>query len=155
LVSFRDFDQIWKINSIDGSVIWKFGRNGDFDMPDSMFTLRQHTAFINEHGDLMAFDNGNDSRGASRVVSYQLDEITKHALVKLSIPLDKSMTTFRMGSAYFIEENHILVCSPKKLLGLGIYDLNGNQVWKASGEFDSYRALYIPQKDIENTKPEF
>ena len=32
LISFRNFDQIWKIHSFTGEIIWRLGLNGDFNL---------------------------------------------------------------------------------------------------------------------------
>lgn len=153
LVSFRDFNQIWKVDSKSGAIIWRLGENGDFEMKPMDLTIKQHTAHLNYNGELMVFDNGNSERGNSRIMSYKMDEESMIAESNINFMLDKSMTTFRMGSGYMIDEDHVLVCSPKKRLGLAIYDVEGKMLWKVNGSYDSYRAIYIDPSEIENSKP--
>ena len=153
LLSFRDFNQVWKVDSNNGSIMWRFGENGDFKIELVNLTIKQHTAHLNSNGELMVFDNGNAERGNSRIISYKMDEESMIAESNINFMLDKSMTTFRMGSGYMIGENHVLVCSPKKRLGLAIYDIDGKVRWKVSGSYDSYRAIYIDTSEIENKQP--
>jgi len=154
LISFRDFNQIWKIDSYSGEIIWKLGENGDYKLNEKNKFIKQHTAHISPYGELIMFDNGMKDRGYSRIASYIYNNIDDVWEPAINIKLDEKETTFRMGSAYHIDENHILVCSPKKLLNLSIYTRSGELVWKLNGDFGSYRALYIPKKDIEE-KPYF
>ncbi len=153
LVSFRDFSQVWKIDSNSGQVIWRFGDGGDFEMKEEDIFIRQHTAHINRHGDLMLFDNGNTKRGYSTVKSFKLNEKNKTYKALINFELDKNIFTARMGSAYMINDEHILVCSPMKKVKLLIYDTKGNELWKVRGSMASYRALYLNANEIENPKP--
>ena len=152
MVSMRNLSQVWKVNSETGEVMWRLGKHGDFSIEGTEWFIRQHDAHISPDGNLLMFDNGNAQRGYSRVLSLEVDE--KNFVVRpvVDIRLDDSGTTFRMGSARMIDERHILVCSPKKLLTLTIIDLDGNTVWKVSGTRDSYKAYYIPQERIEQKK---
>ncbi len=153
LVSFRDFSQIWKIDSKSGQVLWRFGKGGDFGLnPEDEF-LRQHTAYINSYGDLMLFDNGTVRRGYSGVRSFKLDEKNKHCEPVISFKLLKEFFTARMGSAYLMDDRHVLVCSPMKYVLLGVFDEQGKEVWKVKGSSPSYRALYIDPAKIENARP--
>jgi len=153
LVSFRDFNQVWKIDSNNGQVIWRFGDGGDFEMKTKNEFIRQHTAHINRHGDLMLFDNGSTKRGYSTVKSFSIDEKNKTYVAGISFKLGKDLFTARMGSAYMMDDEHILVCSPMKKVKLLIYDTNGNELWKVRGSLASYRALYLNADEIENPQP--
>lgn len=46
-------DQIWKIDRQSGELLWKFGRNGDFEMDTTAYFSFQHSPYITEYGDLM------------------------------------------------------------------------------------------------------
>src|SRR5690606_23900108 len=52
LMSFRDLNQIWKIDKGTGEVLWKFGENGDFPLAEEDIFSSQHRAHINSVGDL-------------------------------------------------------------------------------------------------------
>lgn len=153
LVSFRDFNQIWKIDSKTGKVLWRFGLGGDFLLKPEDIFQRQHTAHINDRGDLLIFDNGTAKRGYSSVKAFTMDERNKTCHATINIKLGKDLFTARMGSGYLIDDEHVLVCSPMKNVTLAIYDMAGNEVWKAEGSMPSYRALYTDAGDIENARP--
>jgi len=144
LISFRDWNEIWKINSKDGSLIWKLGENGDFKLPPEFNFFGQHSIHINPRGEYMMFDNGIKNK-RSRVISFTLDENTKTVDVKLDIPLPENLYSEKRGSAYFIASERILVCSPESS-SVVIIDLQGNVLARAhTGLPDYYRAVYVPQ----------
>ncbi len=152
LVSFRNFSQIWKIDANNGRVIWKLGQNGDFTLEEGDWFISQHDAHIDPNGHLIMFDNGNFHRGYSRILSLDLNEQKFTCSPVIDFILDDSQTTFRMGSVHMVDNEHILVCSPKKLLTLSILNVNGETVWKVSSSRDSYKAFIIPKEKIENKR---
>ena len=152
LVSFRDFSQIWKIHSLTGEVIWKLGWNGNFRIEGTEWFLKQHDAHINPDGDLTMFDNGTHLRGYSRVLALDIDVENFICRPVTDIKLGPSQTTYRMGSVRMIDSDHMLVCSPKKILSLTVYNSRGELVWGASGTRDSYKAYYLPKDRIENMR---
>lgn len=152
LVSFRDFSQIWKIHSKTGDIIWKLGRDGDFRINGTEWFLKQHDAHISPDGYLIVFDNGNHLRGYSRILALNVDEQNFTCFPVIGISLGTLQTTFRMGSVQMIDSEHMLVCSPKKILNLTVYTANGDIVWEASGTKDSYKAYYLPKEKIENSR---
>ncbi|MDH5382993.1 MAG: arylsulfotransferase family protein, partial [Cyclobacteriaceae bacterium] len=144
MISLRDFNQIWKINSANGELMWKLGENGDFPLPDSLEFIGQHSVELNKYGGFDVFDNGNKQiRPESRIINFILDEENK--LIKKSklIPLSLDLTSYRMCSAYQIDLNHYLVCTTRKQLLVSVVDLDGNVVWQISGNQASYRAYPV------------
>ncbi|MBK5286698.1 MAG: aryl-sulfate sulfotransferase [Bacteroidia bacterium] len=79
LCSFRNLDQIIKIERLTGQILWKLGgTDSDFPLTASQKFLRQHHATLTDNNEtLLLFDNGNDARTYSRVVEFKLDEISK------------------------------------------------------------------------------
>jgi hypothetical protein len=98
------------------------------------------------------FDNGNHKRGYSRILALDLDEQNKICVPVFDIKLSKLQTTYRMGSVRMIDDEHMLVCSPKKILYLSIYNTKGEMVWEMSGTKDSYKAFYLSRELIENER---
>jgi len=143
LISFRDWNEIWKINSTDGSLIWKLGEKGDFKLSSEFNFSGQHAIHINPRGEYMMFDNGVKNK-RSRVLSFTLDENAKTIDVKMNIPLPENLYSEKRGSAYFIDSERILICSPESS-SVVIIDLQGNILARAhTGLPDYYRAVYIP-----------
>ncbi len=144
LISFRDFSQIWKINSKDGSVIWKLGTGGDLKMNPDAYFIRQHTAYVDAFGDLMLFDNGDrKNRTYSRILSFSIDESKMVAKTKVNVKLNKELSADKMCSAEQIGNGKFLVCTSKKNGIISVVDNNGNVLWRANLTKPSYRAYYL------------
>ncbi len=77
IVSFRNTNQVLKLNRKGNDIIWKFGGiNTDFDIPDTAKFLRQHSAtLINDNKTLLLLDNGQRGvREYSRILEFDIDE---------------------------------------------------------------------------------
>jgi arylsulfate sulfotransferase len=144
LVSFRDFSQIWKINSKNGSVIWKLGSGGDFKMDEDAFFMRQHSAFVNATGDLMLFDNGDrKTRPYSRILSFSIDEANMVAKLKVNIKLNDELSADKMCSAEQIDDGKFLVCTSKRKGIISIVDSAGDVQWRVNLTKPSYRDYFL------------
>lgn len=142
LMSFYNLNQIWKINSQTGKIIWKLGKGGDLTMDSNSYFSNQHSVHINEHGHLMLFDNGTH-RNISRALSFSIDEQTKSALTIIDAPLPKKIFSARMGSAYLMKNGNILQCSSKNN-AIVITDNLGDVLWQLNPVYLPYRAECIP-----------
>src|SRR5206468_11865885 len=80
IVSFRNMNEIVKLDRQTGEIIWRLGGNhSDFPLsPDQVF-LRQHFPRLIEDGKtLILLHNGHDTlRRYSRVLEFQLDQNNK------------------------------------------------------------------------------
>lgn len=143
LVSFYNNGQIWKLDAKTGAVMWKFGRGGDFAIPDSAAFDMGHAVHRNEAGDLMLFDNGV-SRSQSQTLAFRLDEAARTATPVIRTPLPAYLFNDRMGSAYMAGPDHILQCSSKKNTVM-LTDKQGTPIWNLRCAFIPYRAEFIPE----------
>ena len=144
VVSFRDFSQIWKINSQDGSVMWRFGKGGDFKMDSDYYFRGQHSIYYNKRNELMMFDNGDRSgKQNSRVLSFALDEATKVADIKINVTLPMELSAFKMCSAELIADNKYLICTSKKNGIISIVNDKAEVLWRVDLTSPSYRAYYL------------
>ncbi|HTF17944.1 MAG TPA: aryl-sulfate sulfotransferase [Chryseolinea sp.] len=144
LVSFRDFSEIWKINSSDGSVIWKLGEDGNIQLDTAGYFMRQHAAYLNEVGEIMLFDNGDRKiRSYSRVLSFKIDEAAKQAEVKSNVILSKELSADKMCSAVLVSPGKYLVCTSKKSGIISVVNDNAEVVWRVDLNSPSYRAYYL------------
>lgn len=144
LVSFRNFNQVWKIDAITGTVLWKLGENGDVAMDESGYFHGQHAFHVNPDGNYQVFDNGRKER-KTRVVTYQLDETKGEGTVEQIIALPEDLYCDKMGSAYQMNNNNLLICAPRTN-SLVVLNPNGQVLSRARvGIPDPYRAEYIPQ----------
>ena len=154
LVSFYNNGQIWKINSTTGRVIWRFGKDGDFEIPYTTIFHSAHAVHINNKGWLMLFDNGADKK-RSRSLAFSIDTVSKKAYPEINTWLPPSMYSDRMGSSYLIDDTTLLVCSSRHKT-IYLTNLVGDFLWKLSNDnMMSYRAEFIPEESLTpylNTK---
>jgi arylsulfate sulfotransferase len=143
LLSFRDWNQIWKVNSKSGAVMWRLGENGTVQAPDGFSFFGQHSIHINKDGDFMMYDNGVKNK-KSQILCFQVNEKEMKVVLKNRIILPDKLYSQKRGSAYFIDDGRILVCAPESS-AIAIIDLNGKILARAStGLPDYYRATFIP-----------
>jgi arylsulfate sulfotransferase len=144
LVSFRDLNQIWKINRENGQLIWKLGENGDFPLKKDDIFLRQHSVNINARGEIMIFDNGDSKlRPNSRVMAFRIDEKNRQATVTINVTLPRSLSSYRMCSAELIDAGKYLVCTTRKDATIAVVNDKGEILWKVVADNASYRAYLI------------
>ncbi|MDH7460609.1 aryl-sulfate sulfotransferase [Chitinophagaceae bacterium 26-R-25] len=142
LLSFYQSGQVWKIDARSGKLMWKIGRGGDFSF------LKAETAFYESHavhrtanGELMLFENGTNKK-RSRVLAYTLDESGHKAHADLAIELPLNLYSERMGSAYYVDDTSILVCS-SQAHSVSLLDKTGKNLWNVMTGFIPYRAEFI------------
>lgn len=142
ICSFRNLNQIIKINRTTGNIMWRLGgKNSDFPLtPDQVF-LRQHYArFTDNDQTLMFVDNGLlATRPYSRIVEFQLDENVKnvnnfHAYTIPDTFIQYAGSVKKENGTYFIGG------------GLSSYTLQVNYttnevLLRLNQKFSSYRAL--------------
>jgi hypothetical protein len=143
LISFRNFNQVWKINAHNGEIIWKLGKGGDIKLAKGEFFSGQHAFHVNTDGNYMVFDNGRENR-RTRVLTYSIEEKSKIGSVGLKIDLPEDLYCDKMGSAYMMSNENILICAPRTN-SIVVIDKNG--IIKAHANVgipDPYRAEYVP-----------
>jgi arylsulfate sulfotransferase len=142
LLSWRDFGQIWKINSESGEVIWKYGGESIANKADKFYG--QHDININLDGDYMILDNGLASvRRYTRALMFNTfgDSIRN----TLSIQLPDSLFTVRQGSVYQFAEDRFLFSSTMRKK-LAVTNRKGDILWLAKSDAGFYRAYYIEKE---------
>lgn len=144
LVSVAMEDQIWKINSKTGELIWKLGKNGDFKMDTASYFSFQHSINVNYDGDYMLFDN-NLFKEVSRSLSFRLDTNEMTATTVIDAPLPTVKYTSRMGNGYLLENGNLLQTS-SKTGSVMITDKTGKILWEMDSPFVPYRVEYIRAK---------
>ncbi|HYC84074.1 MAG TPA: aryl-sulfate sulfotransferase [Chryseosolibacter sp.] len=153
VVSFKDFDQIWKINSVDGSIMWKLGKGGDFDMNPDDYFISQHSVHFNKDRELMIYDNGNQAtRPNSRVLSFKLDEKAMKAETRIKTVLPLKLSAYRMSSAAMIDSDKYLVCTTKPRGPIAVVNGKGDVLWQVTVDSRSYRAYYLEDPFGEKQK---
>ncbi len=144
VVSFRDFSQLWKINSTDGSVIWKLGEGGDFKMDKNGYFIKQHAIYFNKAGELMMFDNGDrKARPNSRVLSFKLNDKTMEADIGINVVLPLELSADKMCSTELISDGKYLVCTSKRNGIISVVNDKAEILWRVDLTRPSYRAYYL------------
>ncbi len=145
LISLRNFNQIWKINSTDGSLMWKLGQNGDFQMDVDDYFLQQHAVHLTPDGDMMLYDNGDGNNPRSRALVFEIDETNMTASTKLKIQLPADYYSARQSNCSMIDDDKVLFGNSLQNAVI-ITDLNGNFLWdiETSGT-TFYRAYYLEE----------
>jgi outer membrane protein assembly factor BamB len=141
LISFRDLNQIWKIDAKTGTVKWKFGKDGYFELPPQYFFSGQHGTHISHKGELLMLDNGLKTK-TTRVLSFQLDTLNMTAVPSTEITMPKEYFSIPKGSAYMFSDDKYLLClsQPRVLL---IVDSKGKVLWKVVMGGDPYRVELV------------
>lgn len=154
VASFQAMDEITKIDSRTGEIIWRFGgRNNQFPIEDDPlggFGGQHHVQVLSD-GHLLLFDNQARTRPAqSRAVEYSLDTSAMVARMVWEYRPQPSVASPIMGSAQRLASGNTLV-------GFGAagrvaeVDGDGVAVWEGSLITDAgaapiqfYRALRVP-----------
>jgi arylsulfate sulfotransferase len=147
LISFYNTGQIWKIDSHTRRVIWKLGRQGDFQMPALADFEEAHAVHMNQRGWLMLFDNGA-KRQLSRSLAVQLDEPARKLKVTMNTWLPHQLSSDRMGSAYLVGDTSLLQCASKHGAIL-LTNFKGDLFWQlTANRLMPYRAEFIAKERI-------
>jgi hypothetical protein len=114
LASFRNSDEITKINSRTGEIIWRLGgKNNQFTFLDDAMNGFSHQHGIRrlENGDIILFDDGNlHSPPSSRAVEYKLDETRKTAQLVWEYRPNPAIFGFALGFAQRLANGNTLIC---------------------------------------------
>lgn len=142
IISFYNNGQIWKVNATNKKVMWKFGKGGDYALPDDAIFDQGHAVHINQKNNLMLFDNGT-SKERSRILAFSLNEMDRQAVLETEVSLKEGSFTDRMGSAYMINNDAFLTCLSKQNTVL-LTNGNGDNMWSMMCANTPYRVEFIP-----------
>ena len=132
LVSFRNSDQIMKINAQTGAIIWRLGgKKNEFTFNNDSFNGFSHQHGIRRlaNGNVIFFDNGNlHSPPTSRAVEYRLDEQAKTATLVWEYRHEPALYGFALGFAQRLANGNSLICYgiAQRIIEV---DPAGNKVW--------------------------
>ncbi len=143
LISVRNFNQVWKVNTQDGSVMWRLGINGDFSMDADDHFYLQHAIHLTPNGDLMLYDNGkNGVRETSRALVFELDETNMTATTNLKIELPEDFYSYFQSSCAMVDEDKVLFANSVQR-AIFITDSAGTFLWHVELPGSFYRAYYM------------
>lgn len=112
IISSRHLDEITKINSSNGNIIWRLGgKNNEFEfLNDTIGFSHQHCVRKLKNGNILLFDNGNHhSPPFSRAVEYTIDEYSKTAFLDWEYRHTPSIYSVAMGSVQRLSNGNTLI----------------------------------------------
>ena len=143
LLSFRSFNQVWKVNSTNGNIIWKLGINGDFKLSKEDIFYQQHAIHKIDEKKYMLFDNGDSKiRKSSRALIFSLDESNKKFDLINSVFLPDDLFSFKQGSVYLFNNDKLLFASTVNSRVV-VTNMKGKVLWNLKSDNSFYRAYYL------------
>ncbi|MBN8854557.1 MAG: hypothetical protein BGO55_21750 [Sphingobacteriales bacterium 50-39] len=151
LISFRNLNQVWKVEYGTGRVLWKLGQGGDYRMADSDLFSGQHAVHMDADKELLVLDNGV-KKGLTRALSFRLDTVNRVARSHIDVTLPKDYFNTSKGSVQLLDGNKLLFSLTDPRLFL-LTDLQGKTLWKVDVGGDPYRIEAI--SDFLNARPSY
>lgn len=160
LISSRHLDEITKINTQTGDIIWRLGgKNNQFDfVNDTAKFSHQHSARVLQNGNIFLFDNGNfHTPHYSRAVEYQLYETEGKVNKVWEYRNTPDKYSFAMGNVQRLPSGNTIIGWGSNVTTLSEVNSNKNLVYTLSlpaGQW-SYRAFRFNTLDVlTNVNPE-
>jgi hypothetical protein len=149
LISLRNCDQVVKVDSHTGEIIWRLGgKRNQFQFINDEFNGFSHQHGIRRlpNGNIILFDNGNlHPVQVSRAVEYRLDEVARRAELVWEYRSTPPLYGFAMGFAQRLANGNTIVSygtTPRVIET----DMLGTKRWDMridTPECLSYRAFRI------------
>ena len=134
LVSFRNLNEVIRIDTRTGAVMWRLGGNRNqftFENVSGMAFFHQHGVRSTGSGRLVLLDNLGE-RSNSRTEAYEVDEVKRTARLTSSYASVLGLIGQIGGSTQSLAGGHTLV-SFGNGGGVEEYDAAGTPVWKLDG----------------------
>jgi hypothetical protein len=151
LVSFRSLNEILKIDTRSGAILWRLGGLANqftFSGSDAPPFWGQHGVRVTADGSILLLDNLGEVSG-SRAERYEIDEARRTARLVRAFSPDVAVTAQLGGTTQPLASGHALVS-----YGSGArveeYDAAGASVWRIQGNpgyvfrAQRIRSLYRP-----------
>ncbi len=145
ICSFRNQDQVIKLNRKTGVIAWKLGgKNSDFPLFSDQEFLRQHNPSLADDGKtLVIFDDGEATlRPESRILEFTLDETKRKVTTFKSFSIPEPFSQV-MGSVQKIGEEYFIGGGSANYM-LEINYVTGQKIREFIGNQATYRALSYP-----------
>jgi arylsulfate sulfotransferase len=142
VVSFRNLNEIVKLDRQTGQIIWRLGGNhSDFALSQDQVFLRQHYPRLIENSKtLIVLDNGHDSlRAYSRILEFQLNQSTKTINSFKSFTIPDNFIQF--AGSVKKEGNEYFIGGGSADYALQVNYTTGQALMRMSLKYSSYRAL--------------
>jgi hypothetical protein len=162
LVSFRNTQEIDKIDRRTGDIIWRFGgkKNQFKFINDTLGFSWQHSARRLQNGNLILFDNGFRREPAvmsfSRSLEYKMDEKNKTATLVWQYRNTPDVYSIGLGYSQRLTNGNTFICWGAAVPAITEVTGTGKKVFelKFIDNYSTYRAYRYPwnQEQIKNGK---
>ncbi|MBI4428024.1 MAG: aryl-sulfate sulfotransferase [Ignavibacteriales bacterium] len=149
LVSFRHTEEVIKIHSVTGNIIWRLGgKNNQFQFINDPWNGYSHQHGIRrlENGNIILFDNGNNHQPReSRAVEYHLDEQSKKATLVWEYRSTPPLFSFALGFSQRLRNGNTFITYGSIPRFIEV-DASGKKRWEATLDTTGlfvYRAFRI------------
>lgn len=141
IFSCRHQSSVTKISRETGEILWTLGgKLDDFGLTDEQKFSYQHTATYLSDGSLMVFNNGNANKESS-VMRFFLDEENHKVVDFINYDFGDRFSP-ACGSAFQIDDNHVLVGWGYKEDGLIAASILNIDTGKVENEIKTDRVIY-------------
>ncbi len=144
-MTFNRINQLWKIDSKTGKVIYRVGPGGNVKLDEAGFCSGIHAAVPLAPDRVLVLDNGSD-RGYSSAVIYEVNPTNMTAEVTMNVDFPKEYFSSDRSNAQLICDDKILMFGSTLGRANVFTDLKGNVLKVISRTGISYRSYYY--KDI-------
>lgn len=163
LVSFRNTQEVTKINRVTGEIMWRLGgKKNRFEfINDTLGFSWQHAARRLQNGNIMLFDNGFKREPSvmafSRALEYKIDENNFTAGLVWQYRNKPDIYSIGLGYSQKLPNNNTFIAWGAAIPAITEVTESGNEVFELSfkGNYFTYRAYRFPWgvKQIENGTP--
>jgi len=148
LVSFRNTQEITKIDRVTGKILWRLGGKKN----DTLGFSWQHAARRLQNGNLMLFDNGFRREPSllsfSRALEYKIDEINKTAALIWQFRNKPDIYSIGLGYSQRLPNGNTFIAWGAAVPAISEVTESGRKVFELSfkDNYSTYRAYRFPWK---------
>lgn len=159
LVSFRNTQEVTKINRITGEILWRLGgkKNQFKFINDTLGFSWQHAARRLPNGNIMLFDNGcrrePSSLSFSRALEYKMDEKNKTATLVWQFRNTPDIYSIGLGYSQRLQNGNTFIAWGAAVPAISEVTESGEKVFELSfiDSYSTYRAYRFPWKPEQIT----
>jgi hypothetical protein len=158
IISSRHMDEITKINTTTGDIIWRLGgKHNQFTfVNDTIGFSHQHDVRRISNGNITVFDNGNyHTPPRSRAVEYAINETSKTANLVWQYKRTPALYSFAMGNVQRLPNGNTLIGWGSAAVTLTEVTPEGNIMYELSLPliYTSYRAFRYEWSPLVGVEP--
>lgn len=141
-MSFNRINQIWKIDPVNGKVLYRVGENGNVDMDQKGYPSGVHAVTPLAPDRLLCLDNGIES-GKSRGLIYKVNPQNMSAEIETMVELPEEYSSYDRSNVSLIDGGKALMFGMTNAKVVVFTDLEGNIVKLLRTSVASYRTIYL------------